>query len=98
EPLVTSSPMPVPEDQIDVDSTYQVMRSPGHTEHAVQLAVTAGIGSRAELSVGDSVDATESSIGPVVVGAKVLLVMEDDTLLDVALAATLTSAQSGAAA
>lgn len=98
EPLVTSSPMPVPEDQIDVDSTYQALHGQGHTDHGVQLGVTAGIGPRAEISVGGGVDATEATIGPIVVGAKVLLVMEGHAPLDLALAASVTSGQSGVAA
>jgi hypothetical protein len=45
--------------------------------------------------VGGSIDATEGTIGPIVVGAKVLLLMEGHMPLDLALAGSLTSGQAG---
>lgn len=95
EPLVTASPMPTPEGQFGVDASWSMLRDGGHDDHAFQLAVAAGIGGRAEISAGGSVDATAGTIGGVVVGAKVLLIMEGHTPLDLALAASLSTERAG---
>lgn len=95
EPLVTESPMPTPEGQFGVDASWSMLREGDHNDHGFQLAVAAGIGGRAEISAGGSVDATAGSIGGAVIGAKVLVLMEGHTPLDLALAASVSTERAG---
>jgi hypothetical protein len=90
-PLFTDTPMPTPRDWTSVDARYSALRSNGEVEQGVPLSIEVGIGGRAEVSVGGSIDATEGTIGPVEVGGKVLLVMEGASGVDLALSGRFSS-------
>jgi hypothetical protein len=91
EPLVTGSPMPVDQDWIAADSTYSALHDSG-TEQAIALALSAGIGWFAELTVAVTIDATEATVGPVVAGGKFMLAMEGRRGIDLSVAALFSSA------
>jgi len=90
EPLVTGSPMPVDQDWIAADSIYSALHGDG-TEQAIALSLSGGIGGYAELSVAMTIDATEGSVGPVLVGGKFMLAMEGRRGIDVSIAAVFSS-------
>jgi hypothetical protein len=90
EPLVTGSPMPVPQDSIAADSVYSAVNS-GATEQTIGLSLAGGIGGMAEISVATAIDATEGNVGPIVAGGKFLFAMEGRRGIDLALQAAFAS-------
>jgi hypothetical protein len=96
EPLVAGSPMPVPRDWIAADVGYIASHEQDHVDQTVPFSLAAGIGGHAELLVGGSIDARSGTVGPLVAGGKLLLVMEGASGLDLAVSATVSSAGSAA--
>jgi hypothetical protein len=92
EPLLTGAPMPVPRDYVAFDAGYSILRTGTDQDQAVPLTISAGIGGRAEISVGASWGSDVRAFGPVTLGGKYLALMEGPTGIDVALAADFSSA------
>jgi hypothetical protein len=91
EPLVTGSPMPVPGDMAGAEVSYSALHGEKETEQEVEIEVAAGVGGHAEIAVGGSLDAAAGEVGAAEVGAKVLVLMEGPTGIDLALAGRLSS-------
>jgi len=94
EPLVTGAPMPIPRDWVALDAGYGALHAGTATDQQVPLSIAAGIGGWAEIGASTAIDATGGAMGPVRVGGKVLLTMEDARSLDLALAIAFGSNES----
>src|SRR5262245_50879056 len=90
--------MPVPRDFADASLVYRLRRGDVPTSDTLIAGVEVGIGGRAQVSIAGALDARSGEPGPLELGAKLLLMMEDSRSIDFAFAVHFTTETSIGAA